>query len=106
MPFTVLETTSFLKSADKVWREDERNEFVDWIAEHPEAGDVIRGVAPLRKVRWTRPGVGKSGGARVIYFNRLANGVIVLLRVYPKSVNDTLTDAEMKEMKSLEISYE
>jgi hypothetical protein len=106
MLYTVVETASFVRSAAEVWRDKEREEFVDWISENPDAGDVIKGVAPLRKVRWTRQGMGKSGGARVIYFNRLANGMIVLLRVYPKSVNDTLTDAEMKELKSLEIKHE
>jgi hypothetical protein len=105
MYYTVVETMGFVRSAADVWRDKEREEFVDWISENPEAGDVIKGVAPLRKVRWMRQGIGKSGGARIIYFNRLASGVIVLLFVYPKSVNDNLTDAEMKELKSLEIGH-
>lgn len=104
MPFTVIETHSFLKSANKIWSDDEREEFVDWISENPEAGDVMVGGAPLRKVRWTRQGMGKSGGARVIYFNRLANGWLMLLKAYPKSVSDTLSDAEINELKkALEI---
>ena len=72
MFYTVVETMSFVRSAADVWRDKEREEFVDWISENPEAGDVVKGVAPLRKVRWMRQGRCKSGGARVIYFNRLA----------------------------------
>lgn len=34
--------------------------------------------------------MGKSGGARVIYYNRLANGDIVLLLVYAKAKFDQL----------------
>ena len=41
-------------------------------------------------MRWTRQGMGKRGGARVIYFNRLASGEIVLLLVYAKAKFDNL----------------
>jgi hypothetical protein len=106
MPFTVVETSNFLRSSAKVWSDAERSEFVDWIAENPEVGDVIRGVAPLRKVRWSRQGVGKSGGARVIYFNRLANGQIVLIGVYAKGELENLSDAALQQLKQLEKNYE
>ena len=32
----------------------------------PDAGDLIRGGAGLRKLRWSAQGRGKRGGARVI----------------------------------------
>lgn len=35
-----------------------------FIAEHPDAGDVIPGTGALRKVRWSRAGMNKRGGAR------------------------------------------
>jgi hypothetical protein len=41
-------------------------------------------------VRWSRAGAGKRGGVRVIYFNRLADGNIVLLLMYAKSAQDTI----------------
>jgi hypothetical protein len=34
----------------------------------PGLGPVIRGSGGLRKLRWSRPGAGKRGGLRVIYF--------------------------------------
>jgi hypothetical protein len=37
-----------------------------WVLENPAAGDVIRGSAGLRKLRWSASGRGKRGGARVI----------------------------------------
>jgi len=43
-------------------------EFVNYIACNPEAGDVIPESGGVRKVRWSRSGAGKRGGARVIYF--------------------------------------
>jgi hypothetical protein len=42
------------------------------LAKNPNAGDVIAGAGGCRKVRWSMSDTGKSGGVRVIYFNRLA----------------------------------
>ena len=38
---TVRETDIFKKQANKIWSEDERLEFITFIAANPEAGDVI-----------------------------------------------------------------
>ena len=48
---TVIETPIFQKQAEKLWSEAERHPFIDWIAEHPLAGDVIKGASGARKVR-------------------------------------------------------
>ncbi len=88
--YTVIETPVFRRYAADVWRETEREEFISWIAANPEAGDVIPMTSGLRKVRWTRAGMGKRGGARVIYYNRLENGDIWLLMVYTKAKFDNL----------------
>ena len=87
---TVIETPEFIAWSRKVWSDAECAEFIEWIAENAFAGDVIPGAGGLRKVRWTRQGMGKRGGARVIYFNRLASGEIVLLLVYAKAKFDNL----------------
>ena len=49
---TVIETPVFLRYAAKVWDETEREAFITWLAEHPDAGDVIPATGGLRKVRW------------------------------------------------------
>ncbi|TCT10901.1 transcriptional regulator [Paralcaligenes ureilyticus] len=88
--YTIIETPTFSADAKAIWQEDERGEFCAWLAQHPEAGDVIPGSGGCRKVRWTRQGTGKRGGVRVIYFNRLDNGVIHLLVIYAKAVRGTI----------------
>jgi hypothetical protein len=40
-PITVAETAVFMRQADALWTDDERVEFVDFIARNPEAGDLI-----------------------------------------------------------------
>jgi hypothetical protein len=87
---TVIESPIFIEWSAKVWSNEERLEFIDWISENAMAGDVIPGTNSLRKIRWTRQGMGKRGGSRVIYFNRLTSGEVVLLIVYSKAVFDNL----------------
>lgn len=96
---TVIETPEFMAWSAQVWRDDERIEFVDWIAENPLAGDVIPGTGSLRKVRWSRAGMGKRGGARVIYFTKLANGELILLLVYAKAKFDNLRPEFLLKLK-------
>jgi hypothetical protein len=97
--YTVVESPEFIECSAKVWSEPERLAFIDWIADNAFAGDVIPGAGSLRKVRWSRQGMGKRGGARVIYFNRLASGEIVLLLVYAKAKFDNLRPEFLLKLK-------
>jgi hypothetical protein len=40
---TVVETPEFSAWAHQVWSGADREAFIDWIASHPEAGEVIPG---------------------------------------------------------------
>jgi hypothetical protein len=99
-PITVVELASFLRSADRVWSEDERSAFVDYIASNPAAGHVSPETGGLRKVRWGRPGVGKRGGVRVIYFYFSEGVPLYLITVYPKSDKEDLSTAEKRAFVS------
>lgn len=96
---TVIETDEFVAWAERVWTDSEREDFVAWIAMNPEAGDVIPGSGGCRKVRWSRAGMGKRGGARVIYYLRLTNGEVVLLIVYAKAKFDNLSASVLAKLK-------
>ena len=70
------------------------------LSEHPTAGDVVPEFGGIRKVRWRRAGSGKSGGVKVIYFTRTAEGEVVLLTLYAKTKTDNLRqDAKLKEIR-------
>lgn len=88
--YTVAETGMFSRYAADYWTESERGEFVAWIARNADAGDVIPGSGGCRKVRWSRPGTGKRGGVRVIYYPALGEQKIWLLLIYAKGVRDTI----------------
>ena len=87
---TIAETPTFSRLWPDYWTEEERGEFCAWIAANPLAGDVVPGTGGVRKVRWSRPGTGKRGGVRVVYYNRLADGCVWLLLIYAKSAQDGL----------------
>ena len=94
---TVIETPTFQKQAAKIWTDDERLAFIDWIAANPLAGDVIPNADGARKVRWSITGNGKRGGVRVIYFNITEQGTIVLITLYQKSEQTNITKKEIKK---------
>jgi hypothetical protein len=96
---TIYETPTFVTEAARIWSDEERLEFFAWIATESEAGVVIKGSGGCRKVRWSRPGSGKRGGARVIYFTHLAAGELCMLLVYPKSEKDTIPGHILKEIR-------
>lgn len=60
----------------------------------PETGGV-------RKIRWARPGSGKRGGARVVYFYHNSTRPLYLLMVYAKARQENLTAEEKKAVRKL-----
>jgi hypothetical protein len=96
---TIYESALFSKLWPDYWTEDERAEFVSWLAIHPDAGDVIPGSGGVRKIRWSRKGAGKRGGIRVIYFNQFTAGHIWLLTLYSKSAAENIPSHVLKAIK-------
>lgn len=94
--WTVIETPTFQKQAAAIWNEDERHAFIGWIAANPDAGAVIPGAEGARKVRWSRRGMGKSSGVRVIYFQRTADEIILLVMVYAKAARGNIRASDIK----------
>lgn len=97
----VAETPLFVRQAEEVWTEAEREEFVDFIARDPEAGDLIPETGGVRKVRWGRSGSGKRGGVRVIYFHHDVDRPLYLLMVYAKARREDLSADEKRAVRKL-----
>lgn len=71
----------------------------EFLCEHPEAGDIVRGSGGVRKLRWGRQGSGKSGGVRVCYYVRTRAGQMLMLLIYTKSARDTIPGHVLKTIK-------
>jgi hypothetical protein len=95
---TVVETPSYLKVAEALFSEAERENIVAMVAADPECGEVIQCTGGFRKVRVGRSGMGKRGGARVIYILRNEQFPIFLISAYPKNHKGNLTMGERNEL--------
>ena len=95
---TIAETEIFQRYAVEVWKDGEREQFINWIAANPESGAVIAGSGGCRKVRWATTGRGKSGGARIIYFLH-SDDTIWLLIVYTKAKFDNLPTTFLAQLR-------
>ncbi len=83
--------------------DDAYAEFQAELVDQPDRGDVITGVAPLRKLRWgdKRRGMGKRGGLRVIYIHIPDLRVLFMLDVYGKDESEDLSIDEKKGLQKL-----
>lgn len=71
------------------------------LAFRPEQGALIRGSRGLRKLRWSIPGRGKRGGARIIYYWDRPSETFYMLFVYTKQKQGDLTVAQAKQLGQL-----
>ena len=55
----------------------------------------------MRKIRQAAKGKGKRGGSRVIYYFAVAKDVFFMLDVYAKNEKSDLTQAEIKDLRSI-----
>lgn len=97
----IVETSAFTRRVAALLSDEEYRALQTMLVENPEAGAVIVGTGGARKVRWAMKGRGKSGGARVIYYWADARGIILMLTIYPKNEQDTLTDAQKRAIRAV-----
>jgi hypothetical protein len=98
-PVTVVETDSFVSATRKLLNEDEREALIDFLAYNPAAGDVMAGTGGVRKLRWSLPGRGKSGGARVIYYYHDERMPLYLLEAFAKNEQANISHAGRNAFK-------
>lgn len=96
---TVVETPSYLSKARAFFSETELAVIVDKVARDPQCGDLLQGTGGFRKVRVARAGMGKRGGARVIYIYRNASFPVFLVTVFAKNEKQNLSKAERNALK-------
>jgi hypothetical protein len=98
---TVIETESFMNQAAALWSSAELDDLEDYVARNPLAGDVMPGTGGLRKLRWSRAGIGKRGGARVIYYYYDGTAPIYLLMAYANAKQENPSRAAVAILAEL-----
>jgi hypothetical protein len=97
----VVETPSYLRAAAVIFSQAERDDVVTMVATEPECGAVMQGTGGFRKVRVGLRGVGKRGGARVIYIFRNDEFPVFLIAAYSKNTKGNLTKRERNELAKM-----
>lgn len=98
---SIAELPEFIRRAEKLFLQTERQALITHLAKFPQAGDLVPGTGGIRKLRWAREGAGKRGGARVIYFFHNETMPLYLLTVFAKGEKANLSKAERNELAKL-----
>jgi hypothetical protein len=99
---TVIETNAFLAAAKAAGMdEEEREALAAVVASNPTAGDLMQGTGGCRKLRYKKPGTGKSGGYRVVTWFGGGDIPVFLLTVFGKNERANLSKAERNVLAKL-----
>ena len=96
-----VELTPFVAFRKEYWTDEDLRAMQNVLLVAPDVGDLIRGGAGLRKLRWSAQGRGKRGGARVIYYWHVPGDRIYLIYGYVKSRSEDLTAHQLKVLREL-----
>ncbi len=101
MYITLVELTEYIRDANKLLDEASQEELKLFLAQNPTAGQIMTGTGGIRKLRWARPGSGKSGGVRVIYYFYNETMPIFLLNMFGKNEKANVSQAERNQLAKL-----
>lgn len=92
------ETEIFTRNITALLSDDEYAELQGTLILRPDVGDLIKGAAGLRKLRWSQKqrGKGKRGGVRIIYYWYVAGSLIYMLIAYSKDERDDLSQSQKR----------
>lgn len=93
------ETTRFTNRVVELLDDEAYTALQLYLAEYPDAGDLIKGGGGISKLRYPLPGRGKSRGARVIYFWAVKSDLILMLEIYAKNEQSNLSDEQIKALR-------
>jgi len=98
---TITELPEFIRRTKELLSEAEHKAVIDYLAEYPRAGDLMKGTGGIRKLRWGRGNKGKSGGVRVIYYYHDERIPLYLLTLFGKNEQANLSKADRNELAKL-----
>jgi hypothetical protein len=81
--------------------DEDRDAVERTIAANPVAGDVIKGLGGVRKIRFGFGGRGKRGGGRAVYFLMVDKDTAAMLMAYAKNEREDLSATDRKAALAL-----
>jgi hypothetical protein len=98
MMFTFIESSIFERILPVYLDDDEYSELQQFLIQNPGVGELVPGSGGVRKVRWARPGMGKRGGLRIIYFVRYKPNQFWMLTLYAKVRREDVPGHILKQL--------
>ena len=95
----IIETPVFTKQITSLLPDDEYKKLQHYLICRPDAGALIIGGGGLRKLRWSIPGKGKSGGVRTIYYWDRRESIFMLF-CYPKNELENLHPKQLSKLRA------
>jgi hypothetical protein len=99
--YTFIELAVFSRFAADCLDDDELADMQRSLADNPNAGAVVPGTGGVRKLRWSRQGMGKRGGLRVLYYLQDQQGRIWLLTIYTKAARENIDVSTLKKLREI-----
>lgn len=96
-----IETSTFTRRVKELLKDEDYRELQIQLVENPQKGALIPGSGGLYKLRWAAKGRGKRGGLRIIYYWIKTEHKIFMLYIYPKSEQEDLTPAQIKQLRKI-----
>ena len=102
---TICHTRAFQRAAHEAGvSEADVVRLEELLSRNPQSGDEIVGTGGCRKLRFARPGKGKSGGYRVITFFTGPDLPVFLITVFAKNERADLSQSERNALAQLTTS--
>lgn len=98
---TFIELPGFTRFAADYFDDSDLADLQRFIGQNPKIGDVVPGTGGVRKLRWSRAGMGKRGGVRILYYVQDAFGRIWLLTVYAKSARENIDVSTLNLLREM-----
>lgn len=99
-PITLAEMEAYSSEADKWFESEEHERLKEFLALHPEFGDLISGTGGVRILRWLLKR-NRRPAYRIIYFFRDLNMPLYLLALYRQGEQIDLSAARKRELAQL-----
>ena len=96
--FTFIESSAFERVCPVYLDDDEYAELQQFMMQNPGVGQVVPGSGGVRKLRWSRLGMGKRGGLRIIHFVRYQPNEFGMLTIYAKAKREDVPAHILKQL--------
>ena len=97
-PITLAEMQEYSVEADTWFEHDEHERLKEFLALHPESGDVIAGTNAVRILRWPLKRSRQKPTCRVMYFFWDLNMPLYLLALYRKGERVDLSEGRRQQL--------